>query len=300
MKIRQLEALVALVECGTVSDAATQLKTPQPNLSRLLMALEDQYSPHLFDRTGNKINISPLGLKLYRRAKTILAEVKASKTDLSSFNDNGIESVRVNCAPIVIEELLPSVVTHMQRQGCGNNINLIGSSEDGPEMRIESLKNGDCDIVVTLADEISDKSGLEQRNLLSLKICVLASKGHPATKMSEPTVKMLSQYDWVLISRNGKVAIAVSRAFQSAGFEIPPRTLLVSNRTMILSLLSKGEYLSPMLYSERFTSDRFQNLEVINLAGLDTSFPIAMFTRTNYLPAEAAQSMIEGLINLGG
>lgn len=300
MKIRQLQALAALVEQGSVSAAAIYLNTPQPNLSRLLMALENEYSHGLFDRTGHKINVNPLGMMLYRRAKAIMAEINASKSDLASIKGDNIDNVRINCAPIAVEELLPSVISEMQKQGSGNNIILSGSSVDEPEERIRALKRGDCDIVVTLADEIKDKKGLAQKNLYNLQICIFASKDHPATQKKAPTIKSLYQFDWIFPSRNGKPAHAISRSFQRAFIKLPPKLLLVSNRNLIFSLLSQGSYLAPMLYHPNLTNHRLNDLDIIKISELNLNYPIALFTRDNYVPGHAAQSMINNFVNHGG
>lgn len=297
MKTRQLEALVALVECGTVNAAADRLNTPQPNLSRILKTLEAEYSSKIFNRSDNRLHVTPLGMTLFRRAKSVVAEIEAARADLDAFDERGIETVRLSCAPIALEHLLPTAISRLQQDAFEFSVVLIGTSEDDPDSRIRALRDGSCDIVVTLADDVTDKSGLQQQNLFDLELRLFTSKAHPALSLAEPTLQSLFEFDWVLQSRNGVPAGTISRSFKRAEIAPPSKSLLVSDRYVISLLLAKGQYISPLLYHPDCVSDPLVELDQVQIAGYGAKYQLALFTRTGYLPNIAAKQMIRELVD---
>ena len=52
MNITELRYLVAIMECGSVSAAAKRLYAAQPNVSKALKNLEEEYHLRIFERSS--------------------------------------------------------------------------------------------------------------------------------------------------------------------------------------------------------------------------------------------------------
>lgn len=73
--LRQLEALVAVIEAGTVSAAADVLRISQPAASKLIRDLEADTGLALFQRDGGRLVSTALGMRLYEEVERILGGV---------------------------------------------------------------------------------------------------------------------------------------------------------------------------------------------------------------------------------
>ena len=70
---RSLEALRAFVEGGSVSQAAARLGRTQPQVGRLLSALEEELRFRLFVRHNRRLSPTAEGVRFYRQVERVLA-----------------------------------------------------------------------------------------------------------------------------------------------------------------------------------------------------------------------------------
>lgn len=78
MELFQLEQFRAIVECGSISEAARRLYLTQPTLSQNLKKLESEFGCKLFTRTRNRLHLTPCGevvLEYYKRIAELSAEM---------------------------------------------------------------------------------------------------------------------------------------------------------------------------------------------------------------------------------
>lgn len=75
INLRQIEALRAVVEAGTVSGAAVLLRISQPAVSKLLTHLEQDTEIKLFERGHGRISPTTKGRRLYEESTRIFAGV---------------------------------------------------------------------------------------------------------------------------------------------------------------------------------------------------------------------------------
>jgi DNA-binding transcriptional LysR family regulator len=72
MKIRRLEALRAVIELGSVTEAAHNMNLTQPGVSRLIASLEDEIGFRLFNRTRGRLQITEQGETFYQEVEPLL------------------------------------------------------------------------------------------------------------------------------------------------------------------------------------------------------------------------------------
>lgn len=81
MKLQQLRYLVAVVQAGSITEAARRLNVSQPALSAGLNALEAELGGPLLERQRGHARLTPLGARFYRRAKNITNECEVAKVE---------------------------------------------------------------------------------------------------------------------------------------------------------------------------------------------------------------------------
>ncbi|NQY96811.1 MAG: LysR family transcriptional regulator [Henriciella sp.] len=299
MNLRQLQALTAYIEEGSVNSAARKLNTAQPNVTRLLKNLETSLGVSLFDRSARILTPTPSALAIYRRATSILSEVSAAKNDVRDLTNKRQEVVRLNVAPVALPELVPNALMNSQLSLDDVEIRFSGNTESGPYERIEQLISGACDIVVTLEDTASVRPDLKARRILELELEIVASQNHPALELENPSFGELMQYQWILISRGGQVAAPLVDTFARMGEKPPPNALLVSNREVINSLLAKGEYLTIILEHPACRNALETKSPRLQIDELQATVPLILVTRAGYEPGPAANRLITEICRLG-
>ena len=75
MNITELRYLVAIMECGSVSAAAKQLYAAQPNVSKALKNLEEEYHVRIFERSSTGMIPTEQGRHFIEQAERVLREV---------------------------------------------------------------------------------------------------------------------------------------------------------------------------------------------------------------------------------
>ena len=72
MELKQLKFFITACHCGSLSKAAAKLYTTQPNVSKVIGALEMELGNQLFERTSRGLRLTPYGKSIYDYAKEIL------------------------------------------------------------------------------------------------------------------------------------------------------------------------------------------------------------------------------------
>ena len=72
MNITELRYLVAIMECGSVSAAAKRLYAAQPNVSKALKNLEEEYHLRIFERSSTGMIPTEQGRHFIEQAERVL------------------------------------------------------------------------------------------------------------------------------------------------------------------------------------------------------------------------------------
>src|ERR1700736_3267215 len=75
MDVRQLRAVVTVVDRGGVTRAAEELHVAQPSLSQTIRSLERELGVELFHRVGRRLVLSAAGEALLAPARQVLRDM---------------------------------------------------------------------------------------------------------------------------------------------------------------------------------------------------------------------------------
>ncbi|MFC4276214.1 LysR substrate-binding domain-containing protein [Achromobacter aloeverae] len=101
LNLRQIEAFKAVIEHGTVSQAAAVLGVTQPAVSKLLAHLEADTGLSLFDRVRGKLAATTHGMRLYEEVDRIFAGLRQV--------EQAVESIRRDEQRTLIVGVLPAL-----------------------------------------------------------------------------------------------------------------------------------------------------------------------------------------------
>lgn len=132
MELMQLEMFVAVVEGGSVREAAERVYRTQPAVSIAVRKLEEEFSTPLFDRTKRySFRLTRAGEALYRHAKRILSVRAEATSQLKSIASLQVGHLAVGANESVSLHLLPKLAHLFLQRHQGLRLELkCGRSED--------------------------------------------------------------------------------------------------------------------------------------------------------------------------
>jgi LysR family nitrogen assimilation transcriptional regulator len=120
----KLKSFVKIVDAGSVSRAASILRTAQPALSQQVAALESHFKHKLLTRSNTGITPTEAGLVLYRHAQMLLKQIEQAKIDIDNSSKSLAGRVSIGLATYSTSSalslpILPSLKQHV-RPGLAN------------------------------------------------------------------------------------------------------------------------------------------------------------------------------------
>ncbi|MBK7334384.1 MAG: LysR family transcriptional regulator [Betaproteobacteria bacterium] len=94
LKLSQLRHLVAVVEAGTVRQAAKSLFLSQSSVTKSIQQLEEAVGVDLLHRTTHGVTPTAAGRAIIARAKAIEAELREARNDIDNILGSGTGEVR--------------------------------------------------------------------------------------------------------------------------------------------------------------------------------------------------------------
>lgn len=109
-----IEALAALEQLGTISEAAARLRLTQSAVSKRLQALQDAVGFRLVEPDGRRVRLTPRGLDFVQRARPLMADLRAltkpvEGPSVSSLSLALSDSIASSWGPAVVSRALAAL-----------------------------------------------------------------------------------------------------------------------------------------------------------------------------------------------
>jgi LysR family nitrogen assimilation transcriptional regulator len=169
MDVRQLKALVTVVETGSVTRAAELLHLVQPAVTRQVRSLERELGVPLFERTRHGMRPTAAGLNLADRARRALTELDRARAEIAPAPGIVTGLVAVGLLESTAELLAEPLVSAVRREHKGIELRVL-TAYSGHLQRW--LDDGDLD--VSLLYNLTSTPSLNVRSLLREKLWVVA------------------------------------------------------------------------------------------------------------------------------
>jgi len=194
--LRQLRALVAVVEEGSFTLASRKLFVTQSAVSHSMRTLEEQLGCRLLDRSGKSVTVTAEGEILLHRCRRILQEIGQATRDLDGLRRWGQTRIRVGAPHSLCHYLIPSVLREFRDcfPRCEPNID-TGDTK----MLLEKLAQGELDLVVGLKPKNHDKEGY--RPMFHDELAFVVSPFHPWAAKKEDMLKTLGDQHFIIYAR---------------------------------------------------------------------------------------------------
>ncbi|MBT3237504.1 MAG: LysR family transcriptional regulator [Rhodospirillaceae bacterium] len=236
--IRGWAALRAVIERGSVSDAAHVLNIGQPAVTKRLRALEESYGESLTERVGGRMQLTKAGEKVYLLAVQTLDKQLALRRELLDLA-KGRTTLHLDVTIAIGEHLLPHL--------------LLSFSESHPDFRIDSrlvygrqiqndLASGLADLA--LMERPPDHPDLMVQKWMDDELLLVCGPRHPLANEDMIPIAMLPDLSYVLRERGSSPRVDLDEALTRIGLSELDVALEVGSTDTIIEVLMPGSHVS--------------------------------------------------------
>jgi DNA-binding transcriptional LysR family regulator len=296
LKLRELQVLSAVVECGSMVKAAAQLGMSQPAVSAAVANLEAALGVRLLDRSPRGIEPTLYSMALLKRGRVAFDELREGLKDIEFLLDPAVGEVRVGCPEGTAAGFIPAVIDRLSQLHPRVIVHVVTAQTGTQEFR--ELRERNVDIMLgRLFRPIADED-IDVEILGSDRFFVVASAESPWARRRKISLAELVDERWVLYPADNVVGSYFADVFHRSGLAFPPRRVVTFSLDVRMHLLATGRYLT-MLGSQvlRYNSERW-SLRRIPIDLRIPDMPIAVFTLKNRTISPVAQVFVEHAIKL--
>lgn len=235
MTFNQINYFLAIVECGTFSNAAEEMYISQSSLSKQIKSLELELGVSLFQRSGNKISITPAGSIFYEYAKTVKKHHQEMLLQLADFKEGQFSSVRLGTLPLLYGYGLATKLAKFQVAHQLTHIDLL-EREQVEIMHL--LDNGSLDLAIARIDLLSPES-YDFVPLVEDNIVLVCSQDDPLASFEQVSINILKHERFLMLDSSSSVYKLCENKFQEAGYK--PNIICTNSRHMpLLAMVEEG------------------------------------------------------------
>lgn len=234
MKLRQLEAMRAVMARGTTTHAAETLGLTQSTVSRLIAQLETELGLSLFDRRRGRLVVTPEGRQFFTVAEKVLASIDQINATARDIRTLGTGALRIIAMPALAIGLLSDTITKMNAEFRQVKFSVDMANRQALE---EGTASGKYDVgVATLPIE---QDGIDSEFLCSANAVCIAPAGHPFQDKKLVRAEDMEGLSFISISPETLLRYRIDEVFGQAKVQ---RSLGIeaTATTMICNLVAKG------------------------------------------------------------
>ena len=222
LEIRHLRDFLAVIESGSLGDAARRLRSSQPTLTRSMKLLEQAVGGAVFDRTPRGMRPTALGRALERRARLIMGEIGSAQRELDDFVSARRGKVVVGTGPIFALSILPRALARFQAKFPNVDVSIVQA-----QMRsdLEGIRTGEIDCAFHSAPANLDPMFAHRVLLRGARPVVVTRNDNPLADKRRISLAELAAQHWMMSRQSDYFREQIENAFIRGGVR-PPRPVI--------------------------------------------------------------------------
>ncbi|MCK0138511.1 LysR substrate-binding domain-containing protein [Aliiroseovarius sp. F47248L] len=214
LRLRQLEALMAVTHHGSMTRGAQELGISQPAVSRLLSDLREVLGFDLFNRRDGRLVPTQEVRFLLPDIRRVLETMHQISEASQNITDKKAGHLRIACLPGFATSHLPGIVAAFLRDRPGVSVTL---EPDRPERILEWMVGEQYDFGIT--DGFEGHPAVESEHIDICTVCVFP-EGHRLASLKTIGAQDLANENLIHTRRDSAFFRDLNEAFQKANTTI--------------------------------------------------------------------------------
>lgn len=217
VELRHLRYFLAVAEEKHFGRAADRLHMAQPPLSSQIKQLEAELGIVLLERTTRKVELTEAGALLMERARQILADVEATKSDVAEVGRGAAGVLRIGFAGTATYRLMPEIVRVARERLPLVRLQISGEMLT-PQMEAALLENR---LDAAILRPPVQSSELSTEEIQQSQLVAVLHRQHKLAEESGPvSIHAFADEDIVGYPRGSSVFSVISELARQAGFRL--------------------------------------------------------------------------------
>lgn len=243
MKLKQIEALIAVVNSESISAAAESLSVSQSALTKAIAQFEEELGVTLLERGGGRrARPTAYGEIVYERGSGILANAEEMQRRLAHAKQGFSKIVRIGFGVSVPTRKITQITTMLRDQMPGCSLRLRTGLR---RHLLPRLRKQEFDFLISMESPGDEAQDLALDRLWEDRFCIFMS---PATKEKFEHYRGNQSLQWLASDRLSELDASVSGFLSDF---IPNATFAqidAYEHTLIKAMLNSGPYISAWPY----------------------------------------------------
>jgi DNA-binding transcriptional LysR family regulator len=291
-RLRHVELIAELYDCGSILKAARRLSLTQPTVTKALRDVESTLGVQLFERSNRGLEPTAYGEIFARHAKIVLAQLRHAAEELESLRAGYSGKVTVGTLLAASASILPDAIAMLKKQRPAVAISVVVGTYD---ILMPSLLVGDLDMVLGRLPEEGRSRALVYEEFYAEPICVVARRGHPLARKRRLSLRELANEPWLLPLPETALRRQIERAFVEAGAPLPRNVIesvsILTNR----ALLRKSDCIGVMPYHVALDDVELGLLAILPVKLKSIETPVGAILRAPGTLPPAAAALLDCL-----
>ena len=231
VKLRQLDALRAVAEAGSLHEAARRLFLTQPAISRSIRELEVELGVQLLTRSANGATLTPFAHQVLKRAFIVQREIERIAEDAQTAR--GERGGRLTLAITPPASTLALADTLIELKAARPTVKLDVIEWRGENIA-DGLRNGTVDVAIFTQYGQPKNAAFEWTRLYELEVLLTIAASYQGSETL--TIEEIHALPWLLLDSPSDESSFVPTLFGEHGMPLPEHITRCSSMNLYLEL----------------------------------------------------------------
>ncbi len=214
LSLKQLQAIRAVIQSGSVTDAASSLGISQPAVSMVLRDCAKDFGFPLFARKQGRLQPTSEAKALLPEIERILDGIDRIEQLADGLRDINVGLVRIASTPSLADNLVPQTIVKLRTSRAAIDVALYTMINSEV---VTQVANGHVDFGLVLAPvDVLDTRPVD---LISSELVCVVAPNHPLASCSSVEPRDLVPYPLISFNRGLPLGALIDQAFRKKGVQ---------------------------------------------------------------------------------
>lgn len=288
LTLRQLEALLAVADCGSISAAARSLDVTQPVLSRIIGQLERASGVSLVSRGALGTVLTPSGQRLAERARLITAELRRCEEDLLLIRGEKGGLISVAASPVPMMLVVPVAIRQLLQSL--PDAEVLVTEIVYPKL-IDAFRDQRVDLAIGPVPDEALGGDLRSEPLFQVERVIAVARNHP--KAGARSLTTLRSDPWIITGPLNGPGAVVNRVFRSHGITPPQAKVTLDTVWAAIEMISHTGFVGSV---PRPIAEAAQDkVRIVKIREELPPLQISLITRAGVQLTTAARALVSAI-----
>ena len=212
INLKYFEVFIDLVETKNFQSTATLHGMTKAAVSQQLRAMERHFGALLIDRSQNRFQLSPKGIRVYRGAKEVISQYKLTLSDLQEMEGIISGTIRISAIPSVGLHVLPRYIETFRQNYPDVDIKIEYRRSDAV---YENILNNSVEFGLLSFPEMQPQ--FETLPFMNDHFVLISHPDHPLATAGKVSLPSLVHYDLIGIEHGGSSHSSIEKIIRENG-----------------------------------------------------------------------------------